>query len=223
MPSEAQVLAIDRVPDKTAKRCSICRHSKSTDDFALDSKRPDGRDGRCKRCRRLHYNAYYHEGGGKEVRADYNAQPEVQERHRRYNAAKTSEQRRESNLAYRATLRGRLVFRRCQDRCRLRRATDPRKRATIEARLALYDREIARLDRGHELPAEPVPPAGDCDYRGVIRTRHGTFTVVVSVPGKGQVYGGSYATIEEARRIANRVGEEQLGVEDYAVPKWRRA
>lgn len=222
MPSEAQILAVDGCPDRPRKTCHACGHPQPIGEFGPSRKGRDGLRTTCLRCDRLASYTYYHEGGGREAKADYLARPDVRERRRRLEAARKGEPRRVSNLAYAATPRGRLVLGRCRDRFELRRAVDPGKRATIEARIALYDREIARLDRGHELPAEPAPPAGDCDYRGVHRTRHGTFSVVVSVPGKGQVRGGSHPTIEAARAEANRLAFEHGGVRDYAIPKWRR-
>lgn len=150
MPTEALVLAIDRVPDNTVKRCETCGRTKRLDEFARNRSKPNGLQSCCLQCMRLRAYTRYHEGGGKEARAEYLARPDVRERNRRYREGLKGEKRRASNRAYLATARGRLVAGRCNARCELRRTTDPGRRAAIEARIALFDREIARLDRRAE-------------------------------------------------------------------------
>jgi hypothetical protein len=230
MPTEAQVMAIDRVADRTEKkkRCTNCGHPKPIGEFGRNRSTRDEHTSQCLWCLRVARTEYYHEGGGKEVQAAYQARPEVKARRLEYERGRP-ERRRASRRAYNNTTRARVAKCRCKARRKLREAVTDGRRAELEALIALYDREIARIDahkateRAAELPAEPVPPAGDCDFRGVVRTKHGTFAVVINLPGRGngQVRGGTHATIEAARAEANRLGREH-GIDEYAVPKWRR-
>lgn len=223
MPDEARVLATDRVPTRSLRLCSGCG-PRPRDEFSPDAKSADGLRSRCKRCERIASHAYYHDGGGKEKRVEYVAREDVKQRYRE-RAGRADIKRRWNELRRLrdATPRGKFVKARSNARFRLGQAKTDERRAELQAMITACDREIARLDREHELPQEPVPPAGDCDFRGVVRTKYGTFSVFVSVPGRGQVYGGSYATIEAARQEADRLGREHLGIEQYAIPKWRRA
>jgi hypothetical protein len=221
MPTEAMTLAIDRVPTQSLRICTGCG-PRPRGAFSPRPRSPDGLRSRCKRCERLAQHVHYHDGGGKAKCAEYKAREDVKlrdrERARREDVKRRAKEQRRKRAA---TPRGKFVKARSNARERLKKATTDGRRAELEAVIKACDRELARLDAGHELPVEPVPPAGDCDFLGVHRTKHGTFSVLITVPGQGQVRGGSHATIEAARAEANRLGREH-GIDEYAVPKWRR-
>lgn len=226
MPTESRILATDGCVDRAVKCCTNCGRWKARDQFPRNRAKRDNLESQCKQCRRNAAYTHYHEGGGKAVKAAYGVRPEVKA-HRLRDAARQA-RRKAAKALYEKSPRGKLVQCRSKARAKLRRATSDEQRGRLEALVAACDREFARLDqlaqaaRDHELPQEPLPPADDCDYRGVIRKPDGRFEVLVHVPGRGQVYGGSHATIEAAKREADRLGRDHLGVEEYAVPKWRR-
>jgi hypothetical protein len=231
MPSEAMTLATDRTADRLTKRCTNCGKWKARDEFVRDRTRRDQLHIHCKQCQRNRMYARYHEGGGKEAQAAYHARPEVKARRRDRELARredVKQRQRKQRRERGATPRGKFLKARSNARERLKRATTDEQRSRLVARIAACDRELARIDarkaaeRAAELPAEPVPPASDCNFRGVHRTKHGTFSVLVTLPGKRQVRGGTHPTIEAARAEANRLGREHLGIDEYAVPKWRR-
>jgi hypothetical protein len=231
MPSERHIQAIDHIPDRVPRRCARCRRWKPRDEFARNKSKHDGFHTYCKQCLRIAAHTRYHEGGGKAAKAEYLARPDVKERRKEYEKARRGERRRASNLAYAATARGKLVLGRSKARSQLRRATDPGRRAAIEARIALFDRELARLDAARELAAEPEPrvraprvrKGGGSPMRGVYITENGTYAVKVGIGSGKSVSGGTHKTLEAARDAANRLGLELLGINEYAVPKRRRA
>jgi hypothetical protein len=154
MPTEAHVLAIDGVKDRAIRLCTGCDREKARDEFSPNPRAKDGLRSWCRRCERIAAYERYHEKGGREKAAAYHARPEVEARDRAYRT-QHAERYNAGQVAYRRTPRGKLVSSRGTAISKLRRATTDRQRACLEARIALYDREIARLDRGFELPAEP--------------------------------------------------------------------
>jgi hypothetical protein len=244
MPDAARTLAVDGCADREPKRCARCRNPKPRDEFGRNASNPDGYSRYCLWCKRMLSYVDYHEGGGKEAKAAATAPPDVRarrlERDARWRAGRR-EQRRASSAAYARTPNGRLHKQRSNTLCILRRATDPEKVARLEARIALFDAEIARLAaREDELPAGPPKsrktsagppkPRPRAAYgsrsvaRGIHVTREGTFKVKVS-DGKGSaIQGGTFKTRDEARIAANALGLQLLGIEGYAdVPARGRA
>jgi hypothetical protein len=235
MPSAARTMAIDGCPDRESKWCANCRNPKPRDQFGRNARNPDGRSTYCLWCKRLLSYVQYHEGGGKEAKAAATAAPDVRarrlERDARWRAGRRQE-RRDSSAAYARTPNGRLRKQRTNTLCALRRATDPAQIARLEARVALFDAEIARLAaREHELPAG-LPRARVPDgppkqrlratygsksvARGIHLTKEGTFKVKVS-DGKGaSVYGGTFKILDEAKVVANALGRRVLGIDGYA-------
>jgi hypothetical protein len=145
MPDEARVLAVDGCPDRETRRCAHCRRWRARDEFPRDRSRPGKRGYRCKQCQRIDAYEHYHEGGGRAAKAAYLARPDVKRRRREADVLRRAK-REASKVAYRETPRGKLVIGRCHARSRLRRATTDGQRDRLAARVALYDREIARID-----------------------------------------------------------------------------
>jgi hypothetical protein len=233
MPSEAQVLATDRVPDKKTKRCSNCKKPKALDEFSRDPTRASGYRNWCKLCNRLTANVYYHEGGGKEKHAEYLAREDVKRRTRERDKREDVKRRHnERNRIRAATPRGKLIRARSNARFYLARAMTDERRAELLTLIAMCDREIARLDarkaaeREAELPAEPPKARAargtNSPCPGVYRTKAGTFEVKISA-GTGQTArGGTFATVDEARAAANELAFKLRGERNYAVPREER-
>lgn len=209
---EALVRQVDGVPDRPAKVCSKCGHPKPLDEFGPCARAADGLRSQCRYCDRIDEFVRYHEGGGKERAAAYRSTPEYRARNRE-RAKAHREQHTEAVRAYRKTPKGRLVHGRSGAVRDLKRTTSDAGRAQISARIALYDAEIARLDRLRDVEQEPV------DYRGVSPQPDGRFEVSVYVAGRGTVYGGRFGSIEDARVRADALAFEHTGVRDYAKPK----
>jgi hypothetical protein len=232
MPTEAQVLAIDRVPDKQGgKLCTNCGHPKTLDEFARNRSRQDGHSAQCLLCLRIARTERYHEGGGKEAQVAYYARPEVQASRREYDRGRRN-RRMASRRAYNTTLRARIAKCRCNARRKFREAMTDERRAELETLIAAYDREIARLDarkaavREAELPALPPTPrvreSTRSPARGIYLTPAGTFEVKISVGKSKSVRGGTYATLAEARDAANALAFRLRGVRNYATPREER-
>jgi uncharacterized small protein (DUF1192 family) len=223
MPTETLILATDRVPDKKAKkRCSNCKKPKALDDFARNRTRKDGRSAQCLLCVRIARHEHYHEGGGKAVQAAYRARPEVRARIREYDRAQAV-RFKAGHVAYGKSPRKKVMACRSEARRKLGRAATDERRAALEARIALCDREIARLDAEHELPAEPPKARAargtNSPCPGVYRTKAGTFEVKISVGRSRSVRGGTFATLDEARDAANALAFKLRGVRNYAVAR----
>jgi uncharacterized small protein (DUF1192 family) len=227
MPSEALTLATDRVPDKKAKkRCTNCGHPKALDEFARNRTRKDLRSAQCLLCVRIARHEHYHEGGGKAVQAAYRARPEVRARIREYDRAQAA-RFKPGHVAYSKSPRKKVMACRSEALRKLGRAATDERRAALSARIALCDREIARLDAEHELPAEPPKARAargtNSPCPGVYRTKAGTFEVKISA-GTGQTArGGTFATLDEARSAANELVFKLRGERNYAVPREREA
>jgi hypothetical protein len=233
MPTEAQILATDRVPDRTEKkkRCPNCGHPKVAGEFASDRSRKGGLSSHCLLCLRIGRNTYYHEGGGKEVESAYRSRPEVKARKRAYDRTR-KEQLKASKVAYMRTPRGRIAEYRRKARRKLRQPVTDGRRAEIESLIAAYDREIARLDahkaaeRTAELPAEPpkarAARSSRSPAKGVYCTKAGTFEVKISVGKARSVRGGTFATLDEARAAANELAFKLKGIRGYATPREAR-
>lgn len=226
MPTEAQILAIDRVPDKKPeKRCTNCGYPKPIGEFARNRTRRDGHSDQCRQCLRIGAYERYHEGGGKEATATYNARPEVKARRRDYDRGR-QERRDASRAAQRKTPRGKVLECRYSARSKFRRAVTDERLAALEALIAAYDRELARLDATKGLPAEPdAGPGrkyGKSPARGVYLTPAGTYEVKVSVGKAKSVRGGTFATLDEARDAADALAFRLLGVRGYATPREER-
>jgi hypothetical protein len=234
MPTEAQVLAIDRVPDKKLeKRCTNCGKWKARDEFSRDPTRASGYRNWCKQCNRLTAHVYYHEGGGKGKHAEYLAREDVKRRTRERDKREDVKRRRnERNRIRAATPRGKLTRARSNARFYLARATTDERRAELLALIAMCDREIARIDarkaaeREAELSAEPARPrvrkCGKSPARGIYITPAGTYEVKVSIGDRKAVRGGTFATLDEARDAANALAFRLLGIVGYAVPREER-
>jgi uncharacterized small protein (DUF1192 family) len=222
MPSETQVLAIDRVADKTKKRCTNCKKWKARDQFARNRTRKDLLSAQCLLCVRIARHEHYHEGGGKAVQAAYRARPEVRARLREYDRAQAA-RFKAGHVAYGRSPRKKVMACRSEARRKLGRAATDERRAALEARIALCDREIARLDAEHELPAEPpkarAARSSRSPAKGVYRTPAGTFEVKISVGKARSVRGGTFATLDEARDAANALAFKLKGVRNYAVAR----
>jgi hypothetical protein len=234
MPSETQVLAIDRCPDRRPeKRCTRCRHWKPCDEFSRDPTRASNYRNWCKQCNRLTAHAYYHEGGGKEKHAEYLAREGVKRRTReRDKRVDVKRRHNERNRIRAATPRGKLTRARSNARFYLARAATDERRAELLTLIAMCDREIARLDarkaaeQEAELPAKVTAPrdrkCGKSPCRGVYCTPAGTFEVRVSVGKSRSVRGGTFATLDEARAAANELAFKLRGERNYAIPREER-
>jgi hypothetical protein len=226
MPSEAVILATDRVADKKAKkRCTNCGHPKALDDFARNRTRKDGHSAQCLLCVRIARHEHYHEGGGKAVQAAYRVRPEVRARIREYDRAQ-ADRFKAGHVAYGKSPRKKVVACRSEARRKLGRAATDGRRAELQARIALCDREIARLDAEHELPAEPPKARAARSTRspakGVYLTPAGTFEVKISVGKSTSVRGGTFATLAEARDASAALAFRLRGERNYAVPHEER-
>lgn len=131
------------------KRCARCLVPKRSADFARRTAAADGLQPWCRTCVRLYHAERYRtlSGAEKESRREYQ-RAWAAENHRRLRDEKREKQRR-----WRQTPIGRLCWNRRTYRQRLRQATDPARIARLEALIAQYDAEIARLralrdDRG---------------------------------------------------------------------------
>lgn len=223
MPTEQQILATDRVPDREPKRCTNCGRWKASDQFSRNRTKPDGLNYRCKQCQRIYDYQHYHERGGKESKSTYQARPDVKARRHEADVGRR-EQRAATQVLYRKTARGKVVISRCHARSKLRRATTDEQRARLEARITACNRELARMDAGPKTPSPP--PRARAKYgaksprRGVYRRRNGTYEVKISTGGRNNVCrGGTFATEDEAVAAANDLAFRLLGVRDYAVPR----
>jgi hypothetical protein len=226
MPTEAMTLATDRVPTRKTKRCSNCKKPKALDEFARNRTRKDLHSAQCLLCVRIARHEHYHEGGGKDVQAAYRARPEVRARIREYDRAQAV-RFKPGHVAYGKSPRKKVVACRSEARRKLGRAATDERRAALAARIALCDREIARLDAEHELPAEPpkarAARSSRSPAKGVYRTPAGTFEVKISA-GTGQTArGGTFATLDEARAAANELAFKLRGIVGYAVPRTEEA
>lgn len=141
---EAMVRRIDGVPDRPAKRCSHCRHAKPLDEFPKQADAHDGLSCWCRDCKRIDVYVRYHERGGREKKAAYEAREEVKVRRVQTKLA-YRDRRRDNDLAYMATPRGKLVHERAVAAVRLRDAYGARW-DRLQARIAALNIEIARLD-----------------------------------------------------------------------------
>jgi RNA polymerase sigma factor (sigma-70 family) len=66
-------------------------------------------------------------------------------------------------------------------------------------------------------PGRPRTPYGSkSPVRGVYRTPEGTFGVKISLGGNRVARGGTHATLDEARDVANALGRRFLGIDGYA-------
>jgi hypothetical protein len=228
MPSAARTLAIDKVEDRTPRICTNCGKPKSRErDFSPQPSAKDGLHSWCRRCNRIARHEYYHEGGGREAMAAYQARPEVKERERQrllaWRKAHPGAYHR-----YQRSPRGKLMRARRDARRALATAEDDARRARLEAVIAACDRELAREEN---LPVEqtqpraltgPSKPRSRAAYgsrsvaRGIHVTREGTYKVKVS-DGKGSaIQGGTFKMLDEARAVANALGRRILGIDGYA-------
>jgi hypothetical protein len=221
MPTAARVLAIDKVADRTPKKCSNCHQVKARDRFSPNLKNGDGLQAHCQDCHRIAEYVRYHDGGGKAAKAAYRARDDVKERRREYE--RTHKEAAHARVrAYRTSLKGRLHDGRYQARRRLAAATDEKSRARATALVAAYDRELAKFGATPELTTGPLEPRPRAAYgsksvaRGVQITKEGTFKVKVS-DGKGSaVQGGTHKTLDEAKAVANALGRQVLNIDGYA-------
>jgi hypothetical protein len=107
MPTAARVLAIDKVADRTPKKCSNCHQVKARDRFSPNLKNGDGLQAHCQDCHRIAEYVRYHDGGGKAAKAAYRARDDVKERRREYE--RTHKEAAHARVrAYRTSLKGRL-------------------------------------------------------------------------------------------------------------------
>jgi hypothetical protein len=125
-----------------AKRCSHCRKTKPLDAFAYIPSRKTLASW-CKVCVRVGNSEYRRTEKYRAYIAAYLVRPDVKERHR-----ESSERRR--RRGYKTppdcTARHRVLACRRYARCELKRAATPERRAALEAMIAGYDRELARMD-----------------------------------------------------------------------------
>ena len=152
----AKAEAIGAEARAASKRCPRCDRLKPVAQFYRSSRSRDGLQGWCKQCSRLSVGEYRQTDLYRAWKAAYRGRPEVREKDRVAHRAPASRAR---NAARARSVRGRLVHTRWYHARQLRDATDPARIAHLEALIAAYDREIARIDpRAHELPAMPPAP-----------------------------------------------------------------
>jgi hypothetical protein len=136
-----------------SRRCARCLRLKPLDQFYRRNNRPCGRYSWCKTCNRVHVAGLRAECPKRQaaIRA-YETSPErkaaKREHDRERNArpdikAANAKQRRER---YATDALYRLKTQRASTASRLRKATTPERRASAQALLDAYDREIARLE-----------------------------------------------------------------------------
>lgn len=132
-----------------AKFCANCGKPKPLDAFHADRKLRDGRQSWCKNCSRISTVEYQHTPKGLVKLAAYE-QTEARKANRRAADQKRRAKSLEYSRRYRQTAMGKLVHGRQAARYRLKRATEPERVARLEALVASYDREIARLKQQRE-------------------------------------------------------------------------
>lgn len=129
-------------PDR--RRCPSCGKTKPLGAFT--PRKGGGVYCWCRTCVRVGVGAYQQTEAYREWLKAYLARDDVKAR-RAETDRKRAESRRPKARAYRATPRARILHCRRQARARLRAAESPEKRARLEALIASYDSELARIDR----------------------------------------------------------------------------
>ena len=127
---------------ENAKWCPSCQRVKHHEHFY---RMADGAPYQyCRLCSRVKAAAYHSSEEKKRRQKEYQSRPEVKER-RRLDSAERYKANPEAWKERRATPIGKCRHALNAAKSRLRKATDPEKRARIESLIAQYEKEIARL------------------------------------------------------------------------------
>lgn len=128
------------------KTCKKCGREKPADAYPRNRRSPDGRHWWCKTCMRVSMAQHRQTERYRETLSAYLSRNEVLERKRQIDRER-SEERKPRQRAYRQTPRARILHCRRQARVRLRKATDVNRQCELQSLIAMYTKELDRMDR----------------------------------------------------------------------------